>query len=154
MNSIILIILIILLNTIPFLISRQWDMSNPTWYTKIRLPQTPPGYVFSIVWTLLYTLMAIAVFIIYQSPESDYKWLALILFSIQYVLNISFIPLYSQGRIIISNYIILLTLITASMTTYLFSKLDTTAGLIMIPYLGWLIQALYFNNRLAERLLL
>lgn len=98
--------------------------------------------------------MAIAVFIIYQSPESDYKWLALILFSIQYVLNISFIPLYSQGRIIISNYIILLTLITASMTTYLFSKLDTTAGLIMIPYLGWLIQALYFNNRLAERLLL
>jgi len=145
-----LLFLIIILNIIPFLIGRKWNISELEWYKQNKLPQILPGYYFGIIWTILYTFMAISLYKILLLPTSNIKTVTIIFFVIQLLLNYSFTPIFVSKQLVLSNYIILLTLLFASITTVLLLQLDLVAGILFIPYLVWLIQALYFNNRLAE----
>ena len=60
-----------------------------SWYQTIQKPSwNPPSWIFGPVWTSLYIMMGIALFLIWKSPmSSDVKRTAILLFAIQLVLN-------------------------------------------------------------------
>ncbi len=119
-----------------------------TWYSKLRKPAlSPPNWVFGPVWTLLYFLMGVSLYILVTHDISDKKTkTALFFFALQLILNIgwSFFffglrnPIYAFFEIILLWTVIALTIITAY-------KVDRVAGLILIPYLVWTGFAAYLN---------
>jgi translocator protein len=107
----------------------------PTWYSALTKPSfTPPSWVFGPVWISLYTLIGIALYLIWQKKDQ----LALRLFSIQLVLNaawsISFFGLRNPLLGLI-NIIILLIVLVA--TIIRFYKIDKNAAYLLVPYLLW-----------------
>lgn len=120
----------------------------PNWYQSLNKPFfTPPNWLFGPVWIILYILMAIAVFFIWEiKPVSDNRQKALIIFFVQLLLNtiwsIIFFgfknPSVAFGSIILLWFLILLTIIK-------FYKLNKTAGFLLIPYILWVSYASLLN---------
>lgn len=60
----------------------------PNWYAELQKPSfNPPNWLFGPVWTLLYILMGISVYLIWKQPVSTERNIGLILFVVQFVLN-------------------------------------------------------------------
>lgn len=121
--------------------------SIASWYAFINKPSfSPPNWLFAPVWTLLYILMAIAAFLIWQKRDNLQTKPALMFYGIQLVLNtlwsIIFFGMKNPGlaflEIIFLWLFILITLIK-------FYKINKTAGLLFIPYILWVSFALILN---------
>jgi len=120
----------------------------PTWYAGLKKPPyTPPNWAFGPVWTTLYILMAISVFLIWQKGLAmDGVLLAFTLFWIQLALNalwsIIFFGMRAKGggviTIIVLWFLILATIITSF-------RVSEWAGALLIPYLLWVSIATYLN---------
>ena len=128
----------------PFTIS-----AIPTWYVTLNKPFfSPPNWIFGPVWTILYFLMGVSVYLIWTKAikYKERKKTGLTFFTIQLGLNflwsIVFFGLHSPilGLIdIIALWIfILLTMIK-------FNKLSKIAFLLLIPYLLWVSFATILN---------
>ena len=109
-------------------------------------PFTPPGWLFSVVWTVLYVFMGISAARIWLLPDSSLRSKALNRYVAQLVLNffwsLIFFNLQAYGFAFIwllALWILVFTLVRA------FYKLDRTAAFLQIPYLVWLTFAAYLN---------
>lgn len=116
------------------------------WYdTLTKPPLTPPGYVFPIVWSILYVLIAIS-FIAHLSTRDTQNYLGLILFGIQLLLNISWTPAFFQARQLgWSLVIILLMWVFILLTIIEFYKVYPISAYLLVPYLIWVSIATYLN---------
>ena len=119
----------------------------PGWYRTLRKPSfNPPSWVFAPVWTTLYVLMAIAVWLITEFEPSPVRSVALILFAIQLTLNLAwswiFFHLHAIGPAAV-EVIVLWCAICASMVA--FSQLSPVAEWLMAPYLAWTTFASILN---------
>lgn len=117
----------------------------PTWYANLIKPFfSPPNWIFGPVWTTLYALMGISVFLIYSSKKNNQK--ALKLFGIQLFLNFIWTPIFfglkdlsiAMVVIIAMAYYIYLTIIE-------FAKINKTASYLLYPYLAWVSFATLLN---------
>lgn len=110
-------------------------------------PLSPPGFVFPIVWTLLYLLMGYSSYRIYTSnvPEIAKKR-ALRLYVIQLALNFLW-PLVFFGLewYLVAFFVLLGLWVAILLTMRAFSAIDETAGDLLIPYLLWVTFAGYLN---------
>lgn len=118
-----------------------------TWYTTITKPSwNPPSWVFGPVWITLYTFMGIASFLVWQQKESPGAKLALGIYGLHLALNalwsILFFGLKNPG-LAFAEIIILLIFIL--MTTFLFWRINTWAGILMLPYIIWVSFATFLN---------
>ncbi len=120
----------------------------PTWYASLARPDlAPPNWVFGPVWTILFLLMGIALFIVWRRGQEK-EWVsgALALFATQLVLNvlwsILFFGLRSPGLALIEIGVLWLAILA---TIFSFSQLAKTAGLLLVPYLLWVSFAAYLN---------
>jgi tryptophan-rich sensory protein len=109
------------------------------WYEALAKPTwTPPGWLFGPVWTLLYTLMAVAAWLVWREAGlSGARW-ALGLFALQLVLNAAWTPLFfglHRPGWAFAEICALFIAITA--TTAAFFARSPAAGTLMLPYLGW-----------------
>lgn len=116
------------------------------WYVHLHKPPgTPPNIVFPIVWTLLYTLMAIALTLLWSAPTSNKKT-AVVFFALQLILNFSwswlFFGLQSPGVALID---ILLLWSTTLATILAFKKHTALGASLLLPYFAWITYALYLN---------
>lgn len=113
----------------------------------VKPPLSPPGFIFPIVWTILYTLMGISATRIYKSQENtDQRKSALGIFILQLMFNF-FWPLWffnMQAYLFSFIWLVILIILVIIMIVR-FYKIDKWAGLIQIPYLLWLIFAAYLN---------
>jgi tryptophan-rich sensory protein len=119
-----------------------------TWYPTLVKPSwTPPSWVFPPVWTALYILMAFAAWLVWKS---DTRFagvrVAMILFFIQLALNALWSPLFfglrSPGLALIDMALLVATL---ALTVWAFLTVRLSAGLLMLPYLAWLLFAAALN---------
>jgi len=118
------------------------------WYAAVQKPTfNPPNWLFGPVWTLLYILMGISLYLIWKQPETTpYRNTAITIFVIQMVLNFcwSFIffklqePGYAFAEIVLMWLSILLMIIY-------FIKVNPVAGYLQIPYLCWVSFASVLN---------
>jgi len=109
-------------------------------------PLSPPAILFPIVWTILYALMGISAARIRLTPISPQQRKATNLFIAQLTMNffwpLFFFNLQAFGFSLL--WLILLLALVALLTFHSF-KLDKLAGWLLIPYLAWLIFAIYLN---------
>ena len=119
-----------------------------SWYQTINKPSwNPPGSVFGPVWTTLYVLMGVALFLVWKSSGSDtLKRTAITLFAVQLILNFfwSFIffdqqqPGWAFVEIITLWFFILLTIFS-------FTRVSKTAAWLLVPYISWVSFAAILN---------
>ncbi len=126
--------------------------SLETWYAALNKPAlNPPNWVFGPVWTTLFLLMGISLYLILRHrrrllmERRGFK-LALALFAAQWILNIawSFLFFYFQQPLwAFAEIILLLASIVA--TIIAFYKLYRPAAYLLLPYLFWVCFASWLN---------
>jgi len=127
-----------------------------SWYLTLnRSPLTPPNYLFSVVWTTLYIMIAISGWVIwktkalslYSNKNTDNTLKKIKIFYIaQIVLNWSWTPLFFTYHFIYLSLICLIAIaILVSMIILKSYKTITVVSLLMIPYFLWLLFAGYLN---------
>jgi len=120
-------------------------------YTSlIKPPLSPPGWLFGVIWPVLYLLMSIAAYIIYQTPQTLDRKKATTFYWIQLFVNFLWpIVFFRFEWYWIAVVIIILLDILVSITTLWFYKINKSAGYLMIPYLIWILFATYLNIGIA-----
>lgn len=111
-------------------------------------PLSPPGWLFPVVWTILYLLMGLACFRITQvSGKQREKERALYYYGLQLAANVLWPVWFFQFHWYLFAFLWLLLLwILAAAAAWRFYHLDKTAGLWMVPYLLWILYAGYLNG--------
>jgi benzodiazapine receptor len=120
----------------------------PDWYRGLKKPPyTPPNWVFGPVWTVLYILMAVSVFLVWQKGlAAPGVTTAFTLFWIQLAANAIWSYVFFARRSVIGgiiNIIILWLLILATVITSF--PVSTIAGILLLPYILWVSIAMYLN---------
>lgn len=117
------------------------------WYQTLVLPALqPPGPVFGIAWSILYTVIAIAAAIVWGHKQAPGRRLALGLFALGFVINLAWSPVFFRLHLILPAMVIIaVMLIVAVATTFAFARVSRVAAWLMLPYLLWLGFALALN---------
>ena len=117
------------------------------WFDGLTKPFfMPPGWVFGVVWPILYVLLGIAVAMIFAEPDSEARRKALILFFAQLVLNFAWSPLFFAAHAVkLALGTIFAMAAIAAMTSGSFWRIRRVAGALMLPYLAWLCFAAALN---------
>ncbi len=110
-------------------------------------PLSPPAIVFPIVWSILYILMGISLYLIVMSDKrGDERSCVLLAFALQLFLNFIWSPIFFSAREFFVALIVLILLLAAVIIqTALMSKINKKAAYLQIPYIIWLCIALYLN---------
>ncbi len=112
----------------------------------IKPPLSPPGWLFPVVWTVLYTLMGISSGIIWQKPPSRERSRGLNLYAVQLVVNFFWSLLFFNARAyaLAAGWLVMLWGLVLVMI-FAFRRLSQRAAWIQLPYLAWLTFAAYLN---------
>jgi translocator protein len=117
------------------------------WFVALERPSWfPPGAVFGVAWTVLYIMIGLAVAMILDARRAPGRTRALSLFWIQLALNFAWSPLFfGAQQVTAALWLMVMLSIVASATTLAFWPIRRAAGLLMLPYLGWLAFATVLN---------
>ena len=122
-------------------------VSTDGWYAGLRKPSwNPPAWVFGPVWTLLYFMMAFAVWLIWREGGWREQARPLRWFLLQWLLNALWTPLFfgmHRSGLAFAE-IVLLWLVLAA-TLWSFWKVSKPAALLLVPYLVWVSLAASLN---------
>lgn len=123
-----------------FVSTNGWyaDLIKPTW--------NPPNWLFGPAWTLLYTMMAVAAWLVWREGGWKTQKQTLRLYLIQWLLNALWTPLFfglqrpglAFAEIIILDLAVLATLIA-------FWHVRRSAALLLVPYALWVAFASALN---------
>jgi benzodiazapine receptor len=120
----------------------------PTWYKSLVKPSfNPPEWLFGPAWTMLYLLMAVAVFLVWkQGFGVPGVKLALAVFLVQLVLNALWSVLFFGLRSPLAGLVEIAVLWVAILATIiLFFRVSVPAGVMLLPYIAWVSFAAVLN---------
>jgi len=119
----------------------------PGWYETLNRPSfNPPNWVFGPVWTTLYILMGISLFLIWKQSAGKERNLAILVFLLQQALNFGWSFIFFHYNMIGFALIEIIFLwISIVMMLVLFYKIKPVAAYINIPYLLWVTFATILN---------
>ena len=129
-------------------LSALFTMNSMENFERLNQPMlSPPGWLFPVVWTILYTLMGIAAYLVTVSnaPQKE-KRTAFIVYGVQLFFNFLWsIIFFNRGDFLFAFIwlVALWALIIANII--LFYRISKPAGLLLIPYLLWVTFAGYLN---------
>ena len=129
----------------------QSGYGNP-WFDALAKPSfMPPGYLFGIVWPILYALLGVALAMILAAPPSPRRKTALILFFVQLALNFAWSPIFFAGHdIALAKIVIFAMAALAAAAAGQFLRIRPIAGWLMAPYLCWLVFAATLNAAIQQ----
>lgn len=105
----------------------------------------PPGWLFPVVWTILYTLMGISSYIIYQSSEEG-RAKALFVYGLQLFFNFFWSIIFFGASMYLFAFVWLIMMIALIiLMIYLFYQISPVAAYLQIPYLAWCVFAAVLN---------
>lgn len=108
-------------------------------------PLSPPGWLFPIVWTILYVMMGIACYLILRAKD-ERQGLTLKLYAGQLVFNFFWSLIFFNMQWFLFAFFWLLILWSLILLTIIaFKNIDVRAGWLMVPYLLWVTFAGYLN---------
>ncbi|MBF0411034.1 MAG: tryptophan-rich sensory protein [Candidatus Riflebacteria bacterium] len=119
----------------------------PEWYETLNRPSfNPPNWIFAPVWTTLYILLSISLFLIWKQHSSKERNLAILIFLLQLILNFSWSFIFFYFNMIgLALIEIILLWINIIIMLVLFYKIKPIAAYINIPYLLWVAFATLLN---------
>jgi translocator protein len=114
------------------------------WYPALNKPVwTPPNWMFAPVWTVLYIMMAVAAWLVWQAGNAR---TAMILFFGQLALNISWSLVFFGAQSVFFGMInVVLMWLAIAATIFAFARHSRPAAYLMVPYLGWVSIATALN---------
>ncbi len=123
----------------------------PTWYAALEKPFfNPPNWLFGPVWTLLYILIGISLYLIWTQKSMSSKKTASIVFVIQMILNALWSVVFFGLHQVWLGFIIIILLLTSILAMIvLFRRFSHTASYILIPYAAWVTFAACLNLAIA-----
>lgn len=115
-------------------------------YSVIDKPAlSPPGILFPIIWTILYVLMGISSYIIYESNDPK-KEGALRTYALQLFFNFYWSIIFFRFNLYFTAFVWLLVLIFLIIRMIVqFKQIKAIAAYLQIPYLLWCLFAAYLN---------
>ena len=121
---------------------------NMDLYSKItKPPLAPPSWLFPLVWTILYILMGVSLYLVWDNnANQEVKYKAFLLFGIQLFLNGIWSPVFFNNQQFLLSLIILVALCGFTIGMIItFYKISKPSGILQIPYFIWLVFAGYLN---------
>lgn len=119
-----------------------------SWYQTIDKPSwNPPNWIFGPVWTTLYILMGIALFLVWKSDaQAPLKKAAITLFAIQMTLNFFWsLIFFNQHQVGWALVEIIAMWIMILLTIFAFARVNNTAAWLLVPYISWVSFAAILN---------
>ncbi|CAN5741898.1 tryptophan-rich sensory protein [soil metagenome] len=118
-----------------------------TWYAELAKPSfNPPNALFAPVWTVLQVLMGVAAWRVWRAADRDTRRGPLTLFGLQLALNLGWSTVFFGLQKIGAAVATIFVLDVAVLVTLLsFRAVDRLAGLLMLPYLAWILFATVLN---------
>ena len=129
--------------------------SVSNWFPTLVKPWfSPPSWLFGPVWTILYFLMGLSLYIVWNKTETiskqKYKKQFFILFGIQLILNALWSFLFFGLKSPISGLIDILFLDITVITTIIYAnRVSKYAAVLLAPYMAWIIFATLLNFEIA-----
>jgi tryptophan-rich sensory protein len=126
-------------------LSAFFTQNNMQIFETIKKPfLSPPGWLFPVVWIVLYILMGIASYLVVVSGKTNDT--ALTAYSLQLVFNFFWsLIFFHQKRFLLAFLWLILLWLLIYKTLHLFYQISKTAGYLMLPYLAWVTFAGYLN---------
>lgn len=139
---------VVLLGTLSGLLSNSGD-ANP-WFAALEKPPiVPPGWVFAVAWTTLYTLLGLSLAMLLHAKGARNREKALTLFALQLLLNFAWPPLFFWAhKVSLALSFIAAMVVVAVFMIVVFRKIRLWAALLIVPYLCWLMFALTLNYQI------
>ena len=123
-----------------------------SWYGTLEQPAlAPPNWVFGPVWTALFALMGVALWLVWRqaeapSPTDRRARVALAVFGGQFALNLAWSAAFFGAQSVgLGLAVIALLWIAIAATIWAFARVDPRAGALLGPYLVWVSFAAYLN---------
>lgn len=115
-------------------------------YSTIQAPSfAPPGFLFPIVWTILYILMGVSCYLVYTSTSEKVSS-ALVIYGIQLGLNFAWSIIFFNYRAFLLAFLWLVVLwITILIMILRFYEINKAAAWLQVPYLLWVTFAGVLN---------
>lgn len=117
------------------------------WYASLQKPSwNPPGWLFGPVWTALYTMMAVAAWLVWRQDGWGRQRKPLTMFLIQLALNALWTPLFFGWHLIgVAFFEIVLLWVAIATTLTAFRSVSRAAAWLLAPYLAWVSFAAALN---------
>ncbi|MBL8861022.1 MAG: tryptophan-rich sensory protein [Planctomycetes bacterium] len=117
------------------------------WYAGLEKPAwNPPAWVFGPAWTLLYTLMAVAAWLVWRRGGFRVQRRPLTLYCVQLALNAAWTPVFFGAQEPGWALLVILALWALLLATLLvFRRTSGPAALLLVPYLAWVSFAAALN---------
>lgn len=130
---------------IVWLLSGILTMNSMEVYEELNKPfLNPPGYVFAIVWPILYLMMGLSFYFIINTDKDNKD--AINSFILQLLFNFFWpILFFKFDFYLFSSAWLLILVVLIGVTIYKFYKINKLSAILLIPYLIWCIFALYLN---------
>lgn len=118
-----------------------------TYATMSKPPLSPPGWVFSVAWTILYIMMGLAsYFVLVSKVDTNNKVMAIAIYMLQLAMNFMWsLIFFNAERYFIAFIWLMVMWCLVIICMIKFFKIDKLAGSMMIPYVLWLTFAAYLN---------
>jgi tryptophan-rich sensory protein len=121
---------------------------DSAWFDALVKPDLyPPPATFGVVWTVLFTLLGVALYLVWRADAADRsKRLAYGAFAVQMACNVAWTPTFfalqrpDWALVVIG---VLVPLVAA--TVVAFDRVDRRAAVLLVPYLAWVLFATYLN---------
>ena len=122
------------------------------WYAAAnKAPWTPPHWVFGMTWTVLYTAMAVAAWLVWRQ-WSVHRGSAMMAYGVQLALNLAWTPTFfgmypmlGTAALWLALLIITALALGVTVTVLRFGPISRAAGLLMLPYISWIIFSASLN---------
>lgn len=150
MKKFLLFVLAIVVSFLPGIIGMLFspDGASDLWYNALNKPWlTPDGWVFAVVWPILYFILGIALYLIIVDKTRYSKTMPYGAFAAHVFLNALWSYLFFGLNMMGAGLIVLLVLIGVTIWMMrAFRPISRTAYYLVWPYLVWLLFALYLNG--------
>ncbi len=125
----------------------------PDWYGTLNKPAfSPPNWLFGPAWTVLYILMGVATFLVWQKGlQTPGVKVALLVFIIQLLLNVIWSFLFFGWRAPVAGLVEIVVLwLAILLTIVLYFRVRPAAGVLLLPYIGWVTFATILNAAIVK----
>lgn len=127
------------------LLSVLLTLGNFKAYSALLQPPMPPEWLFPIVGGILYILMGVSAYLVYEC-DAEEKYIGLAVYVLQLIFNFLWLIIFFNIRNLLFAFVWLVFLwVLVLAMTISFYKVNKTAGLLQIPYLLWVTFAGYLN---------
>ncbi|VEB33598.1 TspO/MBR family protein [Legionella cherrii] len=144
-----LIVWILFFEVIGFFLGLLTQENIYSWYEGLHKSiLTPPGWVFSLVWSILYAFLAIVGFTLWQNRHKPQNKTVLRLYLIQLIMNWIWTPLFFQLHWLGFSFlwIVVMVALNAAIVLMTIKNKQKEITLLLTPYFFWLVFASYLNG--------